>query len=64
MQLFAPLLSYIIRGVKLEEEKELVERAKNSPEAFGELYDRYYGRIFGYTLRRSADIYGTNKTVP
>ncbi len=40
----------------LEQEKELVERAKNDPEAFGELYDRYYSPIFGYVLRRTADI--------
>jgi RNA polymerase sigma-70 factor (ECF subfamily) len=56
VQLFAPLSSYIIRGVKLEQEKELVERAKSSPEAFGELYDRYYDLIFGYVLRRTADV--------
>ena len=34
----------------LEQEKELVERAKSDPEAFGELYDRYYSQIFGYVL--------------
>ncbi len=40
----------------LEQEKELVERAKNNTEAFGELYDRYYSQIFGYVLRRTASI--------
>ena len=40
----------------LEQEKELVERAKNDTEAFGELYDRYYSQIFGYVLRRTASI--------
>jgi len=40
----------------LEQEKELVERAKSDPEAFGELYDRYYSQIFGYVLRRTASI--------
>jgi RNA polymerase sigma-70 factor (ECF subfamily) len=42
--------------MNLEQEKDLIERAKYSSEAFGELYDMYYDRIFGYTLRRSADI--------
>jgi RNA polymerase sigma-70 factor (ECF subfamily) len=42
--------------MNLEQEKDLVERAKYSSEAFGELYDMYYSRIFGYALRRSADI--------
>jgi len=40
----------------LEREKILVEKAKNSREAFGELYDMYYDQIFGYALRHSADI--------
>ncbi|MBT9141029.1 MAG: ECF RNA polymerase sigma factor SigW [Dehalococcoidia bacterium] len=40
----------------LEEEKELVERAKNNPEAFGELYDLYYPQIYGYVLKRTASI--------
>ena len=40
----------------LELEKELVERAKNDAQAFGALYDEYYGKIFGYALRRTASI--------
>ena len=40
----------------LKQEKELVERAKNDTEVFGELYDRYYSQIFGYVLRRTASI--------
>ncbi len=40
----------------LEREKELVCRAKNDTQAFGELYDEYYNRIFGYVLRRTASI--------
>ena len=40
----------------LEQEKELVERTKNNTEAFGKLYDRYYSKIFGYVLRRTASI--------
>jgi len=40
----------------LEQEKQLVERAKNDTEAFSELYDQYYSQIFGYVLRRTASI--------
>ena len=40
----------------LQQEEALVERARRDPEAFGELYDRYYGRIFGYVLKRTANI--------
>jgi RNA polymerase sigma-70 factor (ECF subfamily) len=35
-----------------EEERELVERAKADPEAFEELYGRYYSRIFAFAYRR------------
>lgn len=42
--------------MNLDEEKDLIERAKNSSEAFGELYDIYYDQIFGYALRHTADI--------
>jgi len=37
-------------------EKELVERAKKEPEAFGKLYDEYYSKIFGYILKRTANL--------
>lgn len=40
----------------LEREKELVCRAKNDTQAFGELYNEYYSQIFGYVLRRTASI--------
>jgi len=40
----------------LSEEKELVERARRAPEAFGKLYDQYYSQIFGYVLKRVANI--------
>lgn len=39
-----------------QEEKELVEKAKKDLEAFGRLYDEYYSRIFGYVLRRTANL--------
>ncbi len=40
----------------LEHEKNLVKRAKYSSEAFAELFDMYYKLIFGYVLRRTAEI--------
>lgn len=40
----------------LNEEKELVERAKKDSEAFGELYEKYYSQIFGYILKRVANV--------
>ncbi len=33
------------------EERELVERAKHDPEAFGQLYQRYIQRIYNYHYR-------------
>ena len=56
MELFMVLIGCTIIEMNLEQEKDLIERAKYSSEAFGELYDMYYDRIFGYALRRSADI--------
>jgi RNA polymerase sigma-70 factor (ECF subfamily) len=38
-----------------EAERNLVERAKSSPEAFGEIFDMYYERILAYALKRTAD---------
>jgi DNA-directed RNA polymerase specialized sigma24 family protein len=44
------------RKAILDSEKALVERAKSDKQAFAELYDRYYSPIFGYVLRRTADV--------
>ena len=40
----------------LAQEKDLAERARNDPQAFGSLFDEYYGKIFGYALRRTANV--------
>jgi RNA polymerase sigma-70 factor (ECF subfamily) len=40
----------------LNEERELVGHAQKDPDAFAELYDLYYPKIFGYVLRRSANL--------
>jgi len=45
-----------MRKMNVEQERELVERAKNDAEAFVELYDQYYSQIFGYVLKRTASI--------
>jgi RNA polymerase sigma-70 factor (ECF subfamily) len=42
--------------VDLDHEETLVEQAKSDMQAFGVLYDAYYGKIFSYTLRRVADV--------
>jgi len=56
MQLFKISSSYINEVLTLEREKYLVDRAKASTKAFGELYDMYYHQIYGYALRRTADV--------
>lgn len=43
----------------LETEKDLVRQAQRDPHAFARLYDHYYPRIFGYVLRRTADLQAT-----
>ena len=40
----------------LSEERELVKQAQKDPEAFAKLYDQYYPKIFGYALRRTANL--------
>lgn len=42
--------------MELQEEKELVEKAKTDPLAFGELYDLYYPKIFNYILHRIGEV--------
>ena len=42
--------------MNLENEKELVERAKKDPKAFSEIYEFYYPKIFGYILKRVANV--------
>jgi len=40
----------------LSEEKELIRQAQKAPDAFAKLYDQYYPKIFGYILRRTANL--------
>jgi len=39
----------------LSSEEQLIRRARTDPRAFGELYDRYYPKIFGYVFRATTD---------
>ncbi len=42
----------LARARATEEERALVERAKGDPDAFEELYGRFYSRIFAFAYRR------------
>jgi len=52
-------LSFLLIDMDLSEEKELVRQAQKAPDAFTKLYDRYYPKIFGYILRRTANLEAT-----
>lgn len=39
----------------IADERELVERAKRDPEAFGALYDRYFAQIYRFAYSRVRD---------
>lgn len=43
----------------LKQEEELVRKAKIDPQAFGDLYKEYHDRIFGYILKRTANVVTT-----
>ena len=47
---------FILANMDLDEERELVRQAQKVPMAFAQLYDLYYPKIFGYALRRSANV--------
>ncbi|MFC1865377.1 RNA polymerase sigma factor [Chloroflexota bacterium] len=47
---------YYWRKIILDQERILVERAKNDKEAFAELYDKYCSQILGYVIKRTANI--------
>ncbi len=40
----------------LKDEEELVKRAQHNREAFGELYELHYQRIFNYAVKRTANV--------
>ena len=41
---------------KTDADHDLIEQAKSDPDAFGELYERYYNRILNYIYRRMPDV--------
>jgi len=41
---------------ELQQEKELVEQARQDPEAFGQLYEKNYDRLLNFVVRRTADV--------
>ena len=43
-------------NMDLDQERDLIRQAQKDPRAFAELYDNYYARIFGYILRRTANL--------
>ena len=47
---------FLLANMDLSEEKELVRQAQKAPDAFAKLYDQYYPKIFGYVLRRTANL--------
>ena len=46
-----------------EQEKALVEAAKSDPNAFGELFELHYDKIFRYVLRRTGSVAVTEDIV-
>ncbi|MCX6002364.1 MAG: sigma-70 family RNA polymerase sigma factor [Chloroflexi bacterium] len=46
----------LLSSGQLKAEEELVKRAQHNPEAFGDLYEMYYQRIFNFALKRTANI--------
>jgi RNA polymerase sigma-70 factor (ECF subfamily) len=56
VQLLRVLRRYNNNHMEIEHEQLLIAKAKAEPLAFGELYETYYSRIFGYVLRRTANL--------
>jgi len=42
--------------MEIAKEQQLIERAKTDGDAYGELYDLHYAKIFNYILRRTGDV--------
>lgn len=46
----------LFKSMEIEEEKQLVARAKYDRETFGRLFDFYYPKILNYLIRRTGDV--------
>ena len=40
---------------EIRKEEQIIERSKKDPRAFGELYEKYFDRIFNYIYRQTDD---------
>jgi RNA polymerase sigma-70 factor (ECF subfamily) len=40
---------------EIRKEEQVIERSKKDPQAFGELYEKYFDRIFNYIYRQTDD---------
>jgi RNA polymerase sigma-70 factor (ECF subfamily) len=40
----------------ITEEKNIIKKARNNPGEFGQIFDAYYPKIFGYILRRTLNV--------
>lgn len=40
---------------ELNKEREIIERSRKDPKAFGELYEKYFDRIFNFLYRQTDD---------
>lgn len=49
-------VSVFCLNMDLDEEKELIKSAQKDTQAFAGLYDLYYPKIFGYCLKRTANL--------
>jgi len=45
------------------DEKDIIQRARKDPEAFGEIFDAYYDPIFGYVLKRVGNVHASQDIV-
>jgi RNA polymerase sigma-70 factor (ECF subfamily) len=45
----------IIRTVDAKQEQQLIQRCRENPAAFGDIFDIWYAPVFGYVYRRTAD---------
>ncbi|OJI06340.1 hypothetical protein BK004_04210 [bacterium CG10_46_32] len=43
--------------MELSEQKQLIQRAKKDPQAFGVIFEEYYEPIFGYVLKRTGNVH-------
>lgn len=46
------VLGYSIVSMDIQTEKKLIEKAKVDEQAFGQLFESYYPKLFGYCLKR------------